>query len=224
MKSTFLFAFILLTTFLQAQNSASLSVVSPIQMNILYIGIQNPLAIAVPGYQEIELIVTTNEGVLKKSNEPNVYLLSDLTGEKREVIISVSVRGKDGVIKKVGDNIFRVRKIPAPDELILGTIKNNDTVNVTQLISASHIYANISGFPFSGIEFEITKYNILYQPKNGVAIAHLEIVGSTISNEIKKMFENAKSGDKIILSNVQAVLLNNGSSYFVPTSSVFVLK
>ncbi len=84
-------------------------VIAPIANNILYIGIENPISIAISNVSSKDLIVKTDNGILKGEN--GIYQIKP--GKGSELSVSVyALRGKDTVY--VGHSDFRLKNIPAP--------------------------------------------------------------------------------------------------------------
>ncbi|MEI6507929.1 MAG: GldM family protein [Bacteroidota bacterium] len=194
-----------------AQIKYSTAVVAATQMNIVYIGIQNPLSIAVPGYKQDSLIIKVSHGLLIKSEEPNTYLWSTKDSlPPRELIVSVLVKLPENVVLNAGDITFRVRQIPLP-KLMLTSISHdviihNDSITLSQLKSTENISANLGvAFPYQGLKHTVTGYELYYFPKKGDLIG-FNIQGSAITENIKKdVFEKVKSGDKIVISNARVI-------------------
>jgi len=99
--------------------------VSADKMNVLYIGIENSLTIAVSGIASSDLEVTIDNGEIKGEN--GMYLV--LPAEKGEAIISIS-KGKT----YLGEATFRVKTMPDPvaslGGLTHGTIKLKELLNL----------------------------------------------------------------------------------------------
>ena len=70
------FVIVVFTTMrMKAQNTSDsfLPVVSATKMNILYAGLPNPVAIAVPGYKSEDLQVSISNGNITEGNLPGEY-------------------------------------------------------------------------------------------------------------------------------------------------------
>jgi HSP20 family molecular chaperone IbpA len=85
-------------------------VVSADKMNIFYIGIDNPVSVAVPGVLSEKLKVTISEGTIIGSNGKYIVTVS----KPGETEIAIYVETKPGVYEKEGIKKFRVQRIPNP--------------------------------------------------------------------------------------------------------------
>jgi hypothetical protein len=108
-KSMMIFSMTLLCYQFNAQTQSDL-VISADNMNIFYIGIENPVSIAVPGIQSENLKVSIDEGIITGSNGKYTVLVS----KPGEVIISVYIKSGVDKYEKYGTKSFRVKRIPSP--------------------------------------------------------------------------------------------------------------
>jgi gliding motility-associated protein GldM len=197
----------------------TLAVISATKMNMVYIGLDNPISVSVPGYSPNDVTATcSGGGVLRPDKQKGTYLLR-VDGSQREVIISASVKVQNQT-KKMGEQKYRVRQVPKPTPM-LGAIKESRDVSVAELRSAAYVYANLENFAFEGISFTPTKYTIVFQPRRGDAQVKYGS-GNLISPEIRGLFNTAKPGDRIILGNISATGPAGGTT--VPTSLSLVVK
>ena len=101
------------TEFFVAQPTAT---VSPINMNVLYVGVENPLSVAVSGVPAEDLFPTLSRGTLKPTSEKGKWI-AIIPGDVKEV--SVAVMAKiNNVMRPMGVETFRVKPIPDPDPFI----------------------------------------------------------------------------------------------------------
>ena len=197
-----------------------LAVISATKMNMVYIGLDNPISVSVPGFSPNDVSAASSTGgILKPDKQKGTYLLK-VDGSNREITISASVKDKDGKVKKMGDQKYRVRQVPKPTPM-LGAIKESRDVSVAELKTASFVYANLENFAFEGISFTPTKYTIVYQPRRGDAVVKYAN-GNVVSGEIKALFNAAKPGDRIILGNISAT--GPAGGVMVPTSLALTVK
>jgi gliding motility-associated protein GldM len=108
------------------QSSKSTAVVSAEKMNVLYIGVPNPLAISVPGVPADKLTASISSGNITGSNGSYSAKVT-ATGT-----VTVNVFANiDGTNKKMGDMTFRVKKIPKPIPIVLGKGSSRMPKNTT---------------------------------------------------------------------------------------------
>ena len=98
--------------------------VSPIKMNVLYIGIDNPISISVPGIANTKINARSSHGSLKPAGNGTYNINPPKRGAPRKVNISVSANMKDGSSKSMGTMEFRLKRIPNPKIKILNKTGN----------------------------------------------------------------------------------------------------
>jgi len=98
--------------------------ISPIKMNVLYIGIDNPISISVPGIANSKINVRSSHGSLKPTGNGTYNIKPPKQGAPRKVNISVSAKMKDGSSKSMGTMEFRLKRIPKPKIKILNKTGN----------------------------------------------------------------------------------------------------
>jgi gliding motility-associated protein GldM len=187
-----------------------LAVVSATKMNVIYRGIDNPISVSVPGYSATQISVSTDVGTLTSAGQAGTYNLNvPINNSARELKISVSAKTPEGV-KKMGEQVYRIKNVPKPTPM-LGAIESNGTYTPAQIKSAAFVYAALKDFPFEGISYTPVSYKIIFVPKRGDAQLFLGN-GQAITPQIKAAFNNVRSGDKIILTDIRA----NGPVGLVP--------
>ncbi len=180
-----------------------LAVISATKMNVVYIGLDNPISVSVPGYSANQVQVSCGPGgTLSKGPQAGTYLLR-VTGSSREVEISASVKDSKGVTKKMGIQNYRVRPIPKPTPM-LGSIESSGPVSAGVVKSAGFVFTTLKDFAFEGVKFTPTEYYIVYQPKKGDARAE-KGTGSAITPAIRSILNNVRTGDRITLAQIKAV-------------------
>lgn len=143
----------------QTENSA---VVSADKMNVLYIGIDNPVSIAVPGISSDKLKVSINNGTITGSNGKYIVKVDNIA----ETTIEVSAEIKPGEIKKVGSSAYRVKRIPNPTPVI-GNLSNNPQglfISKAELLKNPEVTVSLN-LPFD-LKFEVVTFTLTYSVDN----------------------------------------------------------
>ena len=123
--------------------AAKTAVVSPTNMNILYLEVDNPLKISVPGYTAGEISAVINNGkvsAIKKS-------LGEYTArpsKKGKAIVSLFAN-VDGKRTKMGDMEFRVKEVPEPDAAVRFStnVKGELFIDKMKMITAGGLSAKL---------------------------------------------------------------------------------
>ncbi len=191
---------------------APLAVISATKMNVVYIGLENPISVSVPGFSANKVDVTCSGGNLRKVGSGGEYLLT-VDGSIREVKISASVEGKT-----MGFATYRVRQVPKPTPM-LGPIEQSGSVSMGQLKAVNFVLTALKDFAFEGVKFTPISWNLVYAPKNGGARVE-QGSGEQLTGGAKSILMNARPGDRIILMNIKA----KGPAGPVPIPSSLVLE
>ncbi|MDP2176856.1 MAG: gliding motility protein GldM [Bacteroidota bacterium] len=168
-------------------------------MNVLYIGLDNPMSISVPGVTSANTTVTAGPGLtLTKSGDGKFNAKVDAGA--RETSISVSARMPDGTTKPMGKMPFRIKQVPKPEAMLGSLISGSYPKEIIQ--GQSFLNAALSGFVYDGVKFTVTKYRVLLlSKKDGLQ----ESSGSGNNPApIKAFAAKAKKGDIILVDGIYA--------------------
>ncbi|MCE5175442.1 MAG: gliding motility protein GldM [Bacteroidales bacterium] len=171
--------------------------VSATNMNVLYIGVSNPLSISVSGIPSENIYPTISTGTLRK-NKGNGWLVTVPAGCK-QTTISVSVKINKGM-KQMGTENFRVKKLPDPDSYIAS--KKEGFVSRNTLIEAGKIIAKMpDDFEFD-YSFQIISFKMTMQ--RGFNVYHYESQSNKLTDEMITQIRNTNRGQGIIFEEIVA--------------------
>ncbi len=177
--------------------------VSPVNLNVLYAGLDNPLRISAAGFPNEDVSATITKGLnLNKTSEEGVYETNppgELINEK--VKVSVSVKKEEGR-KTLGSKTFRIRRVPDPEAAINGTITSGE-IKTGTLKASQGIGAVLRDFEFKGVNFDVTSYELLYVPQRQDPRIY-QNKGWRYSQDVKNALQNAKPGDQVIFRDITA--------------------
>jgi gliding motility-associated protein GldM len=167
------------------------------KMNVLYIGVDNPISVAASGGgdDKVNVSISGGGGSLNKigAGKYNVRVNSPTD----ECIISVSVDGK-----VAGSSRFRVRNIPAPTGTV-GAFPSGETINAGAFRAQAGVGAFIRDFPFD-IKYEVVGYTISLDDENGDVVS-ADCQGSLWSSAARRIIDaNAKPQRMITIDNLRA--------------------
>lgn len=182
------------------------AVISPTAMNVLYIGVDNPIKISVPGYAS-DKVSASGCGIVKVKGEE--YNAKPTKAGEEDITVTVkTAKGTESSAEK-----FRVRRIPDPYAYILNT--KGGPIKIGEFKAADGIIVKNPDFVFQ-IPYTVTSFELIYAPKVGNVVSDVSNNNkfSTIMKDIQK---KAKPGDTIVLQNV-TVKMPDGRSVPVNTS------
>lgn len=173
-------------------------------MNILYIGVDNPITIAVPGISPKDVLVSISNGTLTHANGNNY--VAKVTSSGRSTI-SVSARLSNGTTRLMGRSEYRVRNLPKP-EATWGSVNNTSlTVPKELLLTQRYILANMGedfAFDGKGVNYSIEQFRFIFIPKRQGNTAVLDKRGGSIDKQLQDIVMGAKKGDQIIVAEIIA--------------------
>lgn len=175
-----------------------IAAVSADNMNVLYVGLENPISISVPGVSTDNVIATISNGTLKKDRD-NKYTARVNT--KGDVQINVSVRNEDGSVKPFGKYTFRAKNIPGASAR-LGALKPAAETKTTLTTMNSLLAVPDFDIGFRNMTYKVTSYSCLIRRRNDV-IGPFTINGSLVTQEIKNQISTLKKGDLVVFANIK---------------------
>jgi gliding motility-associated protein GldM len=197
-----------------------LAVISATKMNVVYIGLDNPISVSVPGYSPEQVQVSCSSGGrLRPDKQKGTYLLT-VDGSNREIQITASVKDSKGQVKKMGLSPYRVRPIPKPTPM-LGAIEASGPQSAGVLKSATFVYANLKDFAFEGVKFTPREYYLIFQPKKGEAKAY-KGNGAAVTPEMRTALANVRTGDRVTLAQIKAD--GPAGTVIIPTALAIEVK
>lgn len=180
-------------------------------MNVIYIGLENPIEVAVEGYNNSQLSISTSGCELIGSPAERMYLRASEPGN---CIVSVNYN-KDGVGQKQEFN-FRVKSIPKP-EVYFGALEEGN-YPAAALLGQNVIGAIIPGFVYMAVKHNVVSYKWKYfSPSRLYSCTQTEL-GSEISAKLKSLIVNGRIGDEIILDSVKCIYVGGVKSILSPVS------
>jgi hypothetical protein len=107
------------------QVAAKAVVVSPTKMNVLYIGVDNPMKISVPGVGQGDVSASAFQvaGTLTK-NPDGTYSAKVTAVGKCQINVSAKI---DGKVQAMGAEEFRIKRIPDPVPTLGGKLFGGNT-------------------------------------------------------------------------------------------------
>lgn len=175
-------------------NDDVITAIVPIKMNVLYIGVENPVAVAVSGYKSEELEVRLNNGRIE--GQAGEYVVMPARTGEAEITVS-----KDG--RDVGSITFRVKPIPDPvarvGEMRSGSISKSD------LLEAGGINAYMA-IDFD-IQFKVVSFVMSATvPMSGAMAIREEISKSDKYSELQiDLINSLITNQKLMVEEIKAI-------------------
>ena len=178
---------------------SSLSV-SPTKMNVLYIGVPNPLEVTASGYNSEKLHVSISQGSVSKGNGAGAYSAIVKTPGTAKVSVTATV---DGQTKNLGVREFRVKRVPDPRASV--TTKEawgkGGTVSKAMLAASAGVKAELENFDFD-MKFQVTGFKVSATIKGFVQDA--TSAGPAFTAQQKSIINQAPAGSKLYIEDIKA--------------------
>jgi gliding motility-associated protein GldM len=180
------------------QVAARSVVVSPTKMNVLYIGVDNPMKISVPGVPQNDVNASVEgTGTLKKNADGSYTATVTQVGK-----VNVSVSAKiDGKVQAMGKEEFRVKRIPDPQPSLGGKLFGGNTQPGT-IKAQSGLVALLKDFDFDA-RFNVVSFQMVFSSKGEIFKA--ETQGPLFNANMKAFLDRAKPKDIIFIDEIKVV-------------------
>ena len=189
-----LVAVMALTTGIFAQDNIQFAI-SPVKMNSLYVGVDNPLHIAVAGVQADKISVTISQGTITKLSGVEYVVRPTTPGEAKIGIITET----NGQKKETGSMMFRVKMLPTPIAKVAG--KESGVIDLDVLAAQKGVIADMEDFLFD-VRFTVTQFNVSVATPQGEKVEKSN--SSNFTDAQKELINNLTSGQRIFITNIKA--------------------
>ncbi|WP_184547967.1 gliding motility protein GldM [Mucilaginibacter sp. FT3.2] len=126
------------------------AVVSPDKMNVLYIGVPNPVSVSAPGVPKESIKVSMSGGSISGSAGHYTATVTSIGAAK------ITVSGDKGMV--LGTSEFRVKRIPDPKAQFAG--KSGGSTSAANIRAQNRLFAKLEGFDFDA-KFTVTRFTLL---------------------------------------------------------------
>lgn len=166
------------------------AVVSPDKMNVLYIGVDNPLSVSAAGTPTDKVKVSMTGG------KYNARVSSPGTAR-----VSISAEVAPGKMQTLSTTEFRVKRIPDPIAKFAG--KTGGSMATVALKAQNAIFAKLDNFDFDA-NFKVTKFTMIIAKPRADAIV-LSTSGNQLSSSMASALNGITPGTRVIFDNIVAV-------------------
>lgn len=178
------------------QVAQSSVVVSPTKMNVLYIGVDNPLAISVAGFQADQISASISQGTLSKGAKGE-YVGKVTKPGKAMVNVSAKVEGS---MKPMGSMEFRVKRVPDPVAKIGGS--KGGKMKVSTFKVQQGIIADLENFDFD-VRFIVKSFKMSYQKKGSKDLYEATTGSAIFSQQMKNLQKQTGPGDRVYFDDIR---------------------
>ncbi len=182
------------------QVAPKMAVVSPVKMNVVYLGLDNPLDLSVPGVAQSDIVATVDgDGVLNKASD-GTYTLKVNSIERKRIKVKVSAR-IEGRLVEMGEKEFRIKRVPNP-ELKLDGVTPPGSLSATIIKQRSGLVAAMGDFVYDDVHWTILSFTATV--RKGVDVIPVTNTGPMFNDNAKRLLKTLKKGDALFLDNIVA--------------------
>lgn len=183
------------------ENTNPVTAVELVRMNVLYVGVDNPVKIAASGYETSELEATIDNGTITGSNgEYSIH-----PKESGKAVLTVKCKGKE--IQKTE---FRVKFVPDPVAALklagdaANDIKSDGSISKSELLSAGGVNVVLKNFDFD-LNFKIVSFVMSVTLPDSYTIREEISRSDRYSEGQVNLIKSLKKNQKLIIENIIAV-------------------
>ncbi|GGH20775.1 type IX secretion system motor protein PorM/GldM [Mucilaginibacter phyllosphaerae] len=169
------------------------AVVSPDKMNVLYIGVPNPLSVSAPGVAKESMKVSMTGGTITGSAGHYTATVNAIGTAK------ITVTGDKGMV--LGASEFRVKRIPDPKPMFAG--KSGGNTSAANLRAQDKLFAKLDNFDFDA-KFNVTRFTlIVIKPRQDAVINSAS--GAELTGAMRSAMAGVTPGSTVVFKEIVAV-------------------
>jgi len=182
-------------------------IVSPTAMNVMYMGIPNPIDVSVPGISPDKIHIRVVNGTfsterVKKSGGKDYFKGSwavkpNAVGQDVQVIVTADINGKP---TQYSPYPFRVKSIPTPVAVFGG--KSTGSISRADALVQQGVFAIMPDFDFE-LNYTVTAFTIFYT-NQGMDIEE-PCSSSNLTPKQKQALNGLTRGKNLMIKDIKAV-------------------
>lgn len=177
---------------------APMVVISPTKMNVFYEGVDNPVAISVPGANSNQLSISMTNATFTRSGDGYMVRAKPGTaGGKSTISVTAEIDGKR---RNLGSMDFRIKRIPPPIAKVAG--KSEGKISRSLLMEQSGVFAVMEDFDFE-LEYNVTRF-VVSAVKNGYSVDEPS-TNNRFTPAQKELIKSVGRGGKVFITEIRAV-------------------
>lgn len=175
---------------------ASTTSISADKMNVLYIGLSNPISVSAGGVPGEAVSASISAGSMTKKATGEYAVVVSSPGK---AVISVSAN-IDGKAKTLGSKEFRIKYIPDP--VLKVGLSKGPSMKAAEFKVQGGLRADLEDFVFDGVKYDVVSYRIGIQPRSGDYVEG-EANSAYFPSSVMGAIRSLKPGDQVYFDNVR---------------------
>lgn len=175
-------------------------VVSPVNMNVFYRGLDNPVEVSVPGVDPSALRVSMEGGSISGPGADGTFNVKPGTGNDATINVSANINGKD---TQMPGKKFRIKRIPDPVPSFSGKKPYDSTIPLGDATVAAGLRAEMEGFDFP---VTATIKSFMVTLVSGGVLKEYPCPGKAITPDASASIKKMKRGEKIFIEQIMCTM------------------
>jgi gliding motility-associated protein GldM len=172
--------------------------VSPTKMAVLYRGVDNPVEIAISDVPIKYISATVDSGEVQNLGEGNFVVTINKAVRYTKINVFETY---NGVTTKVGEKLFRVKKVPDPVANIANT--SGGAVSKDVLVAAAGIIPVMKDFDFE-LSFTVSSFTMTIQKPGGDLVSYIA-TNNRLTPQMVAALKAAQPGLKVYFEDIKAI-------------------
>lgn len=167
------------------------------KMNVMYIGVDNPVTISASGYNINDVNLTVPSGVTATRGTGGTYMVKVTTPGEFDYAITAKRGTTSGTIST---GKIRVKRIPDPQVTLMK--KLGGAIAANQIKPQKGLSADLPDFVYDA-RFQVVSFDVMIVPRNQDVIP-LKNTGPLFERRLVEEMQKLKAGDQILFVNIKA--------------------
>lgn len=181
------------------QVAPKVAVVSPTKMNVLYVGLDNPVDISVPGVAQNDIVASfEGDGTLLKNPDGSYYAQVKNPGTTK-VKVSARVGNK---LLPIGEQKFRIKNIPNPSTTVDG-ISQGGTAAGKFVEDRIGVVPKQDDFVYGTLPWKVQSFVVSI--RRGADLYKEPNQGAVFNKKIKDLMKGIKKGDAVFVEQIKVL-------------------
>ena len=178
--------------------------ISADELNVVYVGLPNPISVSVGGVDPKNVNVSvTGGGLSLRPSKPGQYNAIIPTRNGNECMINVTAKLPDGRTVSMGSKKFKVRNVPRP-VFKAGSVGFSGPISLSAMKVQANAVAALDNFVYDGVKYDVLSYRFtcIGRRTNGPKI---QVVNGSSLAPISSFLKMLGRGDLIQFDQIKVI-------------------
>jgi gliding motility-associated protein GldM len=178
--------------------------ISADELNVVYVGLPNPISVSVGGVDPKNVNVSvTGGGVSLRASKPGQYNAIIPTRNGNECMINVTAKLPDGRTVSMGSKKFKVRNVPRP-VFKAGSVGFSGPISLSAMKVQANAVAALDNFVYDGVKYDVLSYRFTCIGRRTNGPKSVVVNGSSLS-AIAAYLKMLGPGDLIQFDQIKVI-------------------